>query len=166
MSTFVRMSTVCGLAAQEYRAPMVRQMSANDGPLAPREVADLRRSVHRLDALVTQLERAIEVPDCAVADATLQRENERLRAALRLHPPPRPVMLPHRRLRLAAAQGWRCQICGELLPESFHADHIVPFANCYDDSDANIQIICAAPCHLEKTSHEQHERASRRAPVA
>ena len=139
-------------------------------PLPPREVADLRRSVRRLDALVTQLERAIGVPDEAMADAALQRENERLRALLRKHPPPRPVMLPHRRLRLAAAQGWRCQICGELLPESFHADHLVPFATSFDDSDANIQIICAAPCHLEKTSLEQRdrqsERAARRAPEA
>ena len=52
-------------------------------PLPPREVADLRRSVRRLNALVTQLERAIGVPDEAMADAALQRENERLRALLR-----------------------------------------------------------------------------------
>ena len=74
-------------------------------------------------------------------------------------------MLPHRRLRLAAAQGWRCQICGELLPESFHADHIVPFATSFDDSDANIQIICASPCHLEKTSLEASGRRRAHAVV-
>ena len=127
-----------------------------------REVMQLRQSVHRLDALVTQLERAFDPPEqragrCLVGEA-LERENERLLALLRAHPPPRPVMLPHRRLRLAAAQGWRCQICGELLPESFHADHLVPFATSFDDSDANIQIICASPCHLEKTSLEASGR--------
>ena len=124
-----------------------------------REVMQLRQTVHRLDALVTQLERALDPPErraerCLVGEA-LQRENERLLALLRAHPPPRPVMLPHR----------RCQICGELLPESFHADHIVPFATLFDDSDANIQIICASPCHVEKTSLEASGRRRAHAVV-
>ena len=43
----------------------------------------LRESVHRLDALVTQLERALDPPErraerCLVGEA-LQRENERRR---------------------------------------------------------------------------------------
>ena len=132
-----------------------------------RDVAQLRQSVRRLDALATQLERAHQAPltppcqqqaECSLVDEALRRENARLLALLRQHPPPRPVMLPQRRLRLAAAQGWRCAICGELLPESFHADHRVPFATSFDDSDANVQIVCASPCHLEKTSIEQSAR--------
>jgi hypothetical protein len=126
----------------------------------------LRQSVRRLDALATQLERAHRVhhapyqqhAECSLVDEALRLENARLLALLRQHPPPRPVMLPQRRLRLAAAQGWRCAICGALLPESFHADHRVPFAASFDDSDANVQIVCASPCHLEKTSIEQSGR--------
>ena len=125
-----------------------------------REVTLLRQTVARLDALVTQLERTYHPPEeqLAAASDTLQRENERLLSLLKANPPPKPTMIPQRRLRLAAAQEWRCAICNQLLPESFHADHIRPFWACFDDSDHNLQVICASPCHLSKTSAEQAAR--------
>ena len=129
-------------------------------PVTLREVAQLRQSVARLEALVIQLERSFDMarrPNPAFAGAALERENERLMALLRAHPPPRPAMLPQRRLRLAAAQSWRCAICDQLLSEAFHADHIVPFSVAFDDSDANVQITCV-PCHLEKTSVENSSK--------
>jgi hypothetical protein len=49
-------------------------------------------------------------------------------------------------------------MCGSLLPESFHADHVRPWADSFDDSDANLQIICASPCHAHKTSVEAQTR--------
>ena len=68
---------------------------------------------------------------------SLQRENARLLALLRSHPPPRPPMLPNRRLRLAARNKWRCHACGELLSEAFDIDHVTPWCETFDDSDAN-----------------------------
>jgi len=62
-----------------------------------------------------------------------------------------------RRLRLAAAQTWRCAICGEMLTEAFHADHRVPWSDTFDDVDGNVQVVCVC-CHLAKTSVEQSGR--------
>ena len=81
----------------------------------------------------------------------LQRENARLLALLRSHPPPRPQMLPNRRLRLASRNGWRCDVCGELLPEAFDIDHKVMWCVSFDDSDANCVPTCVA-CHRAKCS--------------
>ena len=92
----------------------------------------------------------------------LKKENRRLLALLRAHPPPRPQMLPQRRLRLAAAQKWRCGVCQEMLSEAFHADHLTPWSETFDDSDANICISCI-PCHLSKTSEDNSARNRRRA---
>ena len=118
--------------------------------------ARLRASADRLETLLSRME-ATARRECDCNLAALRRENERLLELLRAHPPPRPNMLAQRRLRLAAAQGWTCAICGEMLNEAFHADHKTPWAKCFDDSDTNIQIVCV-PCHLEKTSVEQSSR--------
>jgi 5-methylcytosine-specific restriction endonuclease McrA len=116
----------------------------------------LHRVVERLEGLIERMEVAAR-RECDCSLGALQRENDRLLGLLRVHPPPRPSMLPQRRLRLAASQGWRCAICGEMLTEAFHADHRVPWAEAFDDSDKNIQIVCV-PCHLTKTSEEQSGR--------
>ena len=84
------------------------------------------RTISRLEMLIGQLTMP-GVDGCACAH--LQAENARLLALLRAHPPPRPQMLPQRRLKLAARQQWTCAICGELLGDVFHADHI--FINNY-----------------------------------
>lgn len=80
-------------------------------------------------------------------------EVERLRKLLRDNPPPRPKMLPQRRLRLAANQGWTCKICKTMLNEAFQVDHIEPWSKTFNDDDSNLQVLCG-PCHLAKTSVE------------
>ena len=132
------------------------------------EVSKLRKIVARLDEIVLQLGRSLgdahadPRPTSTAGAEALEHESARLMAILRAHPPPKPRCCPQRRLRLAAAQGWRCAICCELLPDAFDADHRIPWADCFDDSDANIQIVCHAPCHLAKTSAES---AARRRPA-
>ena len=124
--------------------------------------ARLGVAADRFEALIMRVE-ATARRECDCSLAGLRRENERLLGLLRAHPPPRPTMLQQRRLRLAAAQAWCCAICGRMLNEAFHADHRVPWSESFDDSDANLQIVCV-PCHSAKTSEEQSYR--RRATVA
>ena len=106
----------------------------------------------RLAQLIDRLQATLDNKCTCDLDA-LRRENVRLMSLLRAHPPPKPAMLPQRRLRLAAAHGWRCTICQEMLSEAFHADHRTPWSECFDDSDENIQIICVED-HQRKTSEE------------
>ena len=100
----------------------------------------LHRAADRFEELIGRMEARAR-RECACSLAELRRENERLLGLLRSHPPPRPSMLPQRRLKLAAGQGWCCAVCGELLTEAFHADHRVPWSETFDDSDANVQIV-------------------------
>jgi hypothetical protein len=116
-------------------------------------IASLHQSAERFEELISRME-ATARRECDCDLAALRRENERLLDLLRAHPPPKPAMLPQRRLRLAAAQSWKCAICGELLDATFHADHRVAWIETFDDSDENIQIIHCA-CHQAKTSVEQ-----------
>ena len=116
-------------------------------------------ATEQLQQAVFDLKSMIQAPACGgEACARLKSENARLLALLRAHPPQRPQMLPQRRLRLAARQAWLCALCRQLLNEAFHADHIAPWSESFDDSDGNIQIICV-PCHLSKTSEENSARA-------
>ena len=122
--------------------------------------ARLNYTATRLEQVAARLERTSISTDLVPDTTRLQRENERLLSLLRAHPPPRPSMLPQRRLRLAAAQSWRCAMCGSMLSECFHADHMTPWCETFDDGDANIAIVCV-PCHMAKTSTEaSHRRRS------
>ena len=116
--------------------------------------------VNRLEALAARLEACVATLHAlhACPDGDVKCENARLLALLRAHPPPRPAMLPQRRLRLAARQEWRCALCDALLTEAFHVDHKRPWSTSFDDTDANLQVVCV-PCHLEKTSLEASARA-------
>ena len=112
----------------------------------------------QLEACIMQLQAMLPAQDKlytpgASDDALARAENARLLTLLQAHPPPRPTMLPQRRLKLAAQQSWACALCGGLLSAAFHADHRVPWSESFDDGDANIAILCV-PCHLEKTSRE------------
>lgn len=111
----------------------------------------------QLESYISHLEGLIQPQDANQTCARLREENARLLALLRAHPPPRPTMLPQRRLRLAAQQSWTCAKCSALLSAAFHADHKTPWTDTFDDTDSNIQILCA-PCHLEKTSEETSTR--------
>ena len=114
----------------------------------------------RIHLATSQLEEVVgqlrSLLPCST-EAELRAENARLLALLRSHPPPRPAMLPARRLKLAAAQAWRCALCGETLTEAFHADHRIPWSETFDDRDEALQIVCV-PCHMAKTSQEQSDR--------
>ena len=116
----------------------------------------------RIHLATSQLETAMESlrsmlePPCA-GEAALRQENARLLALLRSHPPPRPTMLPQRRLRIAARQEWKCAGCNEILLECFVIDHKRCWAEYFDDTDQNLQALCN-PCNAAKTSHENSVR--------
>jgi len=61
----------------------------------------------------------------------------------------------------AAAQGWRCATCKELLPASFQVDHKLALADGGTDDPANLQALCGT-CHAEKTLRENLVRADRK----
>ena len=120
-----------------------------------------------MEEVVDRLARIEQLLSCqAVVDPdteSLQRENARLLTLLRSHPPPRPPMLPNRRLRLAARNKWRCHACEELLSEAFDIDHAVPWCETFDDSDANC-VPLHVECHRAKCSAESSARVRRREP--
>lgn len=53
------------------------------------------------------------------------------------------------RAALYAAHNGRCGICGEPLPDDWHADHIVPWANIHRTNVHEMQALCPK-CNLEK----------------
>ena len=118
------------------------------------ESEDVCARLVRIEQMLSRVPCAAE-PEPEVG--RLQRENARLLALLRRHPPPRPQMLPNRRLRLAARNKWRCNACGELLTEAFDIDHQVPWSVSFDDSDENCVPLCVG-CHRGKCSAEASAR--------
>ena len=83
--------------------------------------------------------------------SALHAEIARLRGVLSRQN--RPRMQEHRRKRIAAAQQWTCALCTVVLSATFHVDHIVRWADSFDDSDSNLQALCVE-CHTTKTSEE------------
>lgn len=55
--------------------------------------------------------------------------------------------------RTAAAQGWRCAQCQQLLPATFQVDHVVPLAVGGSNDAHNLAALCPG-CHAEKTQLE------------
>jgi hypothetical protein len=55
-----------------------------------------------------------------------------------------------KRFQLARNQGFRCASCWQLLPETFHVDHIRPLQFYGTDDERNWQILCPS-CHDTKT---------------
>ena len=62
---------------------------------------------------------------------------------------------------LAIAQGFRCAICGNELPENFECDHMVPFAEGGVTALHNLQALCTQ-CHQEKSRAQAKQRQLRR----
>lgn len=62
--------------------------------------------------------------------------------------------------RIAAACGWRCQLCHLLLPSTYHIDHIVPLSEGGADDATNCWSLCQN-CHAIKTEGETIERLRR-----
>lgn len=65
------------------------------------------------------------------------------------------------RLVIAAAQGWRCGACRELLSSAFEIDHIVALADGGPDDAFNASALCPN-CHALKTQREHIARVARR----
>lgn len=51
---------------------------------------------------------------------------------------------------VAANQQWKCAHCGNMLDETYEADHIVPLCEGGDNSTSNLQALCPI-CHRKKT---------------
>ncbi len=71
-------------------------------------------------------------------------------------------LLNTERHALSLSFGHRCADakCRVLLPVGWHADHIVPLADCGPDDTANMQPLCP-PCHMLKTARENSGRKAR-----
>lgn len=54
---------------------------------------------------------------------------------------------------IAHKQKYHCAVCEELLPPSYQVDHIIPHSISNDDSEDNLQALCAN-CHSLKTQRE------------
>lgn len=50
-------------------------------------------------------------------------------------------------------QSYKCNICFSILPPTFQIDHIIPWSLSHDDSESNLQALCAN-CHSLKTTKE------------
>ena len=89
------------------------EMSTDDAPgvltSLPCALVALQDAIRDIGTIM----RPIDV--CSEECAGLRVENARLMRLLRQHPPPRPQILPQRRLKLAARQTWRCALCREIL---------------------------------------------------
>ena len=55
---------------------------------------------------------------------------------------------------VAANQQWRCNICKNILEETFETDHIIPLMNGGTNEQSNLQSLCPN-CHRKKTLHEK-----------
>ncbi len=60
----------------------------------------------------------------------------------------------YRRVQLANGGRLRCELCGKFSP-TFEVDHVVSIdaGGAWYDHD-NLQLLCADPCHIEKTARE------------
>ena len=62
---------------------------------------------------------------------------------------------------VGARQGWRCNVCQEVLPATFELDHVVPlFRGGSNDIETNAAALCTS-CHATKTLHENIDRHNR-----
>ena len=71
------------------------------------------------------------------------------------------TLTPAQKKIVAASYAWKCAVCGELLPASFHVDHILPLWDGGDDTLENCQPLCPDH-HAAKTQREAVERAERK----
>ena len=68
--------------------------------------------------------------------------------------------------RIKRRDAYTCQACGRVT-EHGEVDHKIPLAQGGDDSDGNLQWLCAGPqgCHLAKTMREQGQKPKARIGV-
>lgn len=63
--------------------------------------------------------------------------------------------------RVAAANMWRCYMCGVVLPSTFEIDHVVPLFEGGPDTAENCRPACPS-CHRIKSEEESIRRAKSR----
>lgn len=67
-----------------------------------------------------------------------------------------------KRQRVAARHGYRCAKCGAVWVSSRdHIDHIIPREQGGSNDESNLQPLCDAPCHRDKTAAEGKARAGK-----
>lgn len=71
----------------------------------------------------------------------------------------------HEKRVVAAAAGWRCAACGDLLDSTYEVDHILPLHRGGEDDVGNMQPLHKA-CHAKKTQREEIERLRMRSDSA
>ena len=71
--------------------------------------------------------------------------------------PQRRRITAHEKRIVAARAGWKCEQCGEMLDETFEADHVVPLHRGGADDLTNLQALCPRD-HRKKTMREEIER--------
>jgi len=64
----------------------------------------------------------------------------------------------------AAAQGWKCGDCSQLLDAAFQVDHVLALADGGTDAPGNLRALCAS-CHARKTQVEGLFRTEQRRSV-
>jgi len=70
----------------------------------------------------------------------------------------------HDKRIVAARQQWCCAICGQMLDETYHIDHIIPLHRGGADLLENAQALCVHD-HAKKTVAEEAERLRRKRVV-
>ena len=55
---------------------------------------------------------------------------------------------------VASNQQWCCNICKNILEETFETDHIIPIMNGGTNEQSNLQSLCPN-CHRKKSLHEK-----------
>ena len=60
---------------------------------------------------------------------------------------------------VAANQQWRCNICKNMLEETFETDHIIPLMNGGSNEQSNLQSLCPN-CHRKKSLHEKRVKST------
>ena len=64
------------------------------------------------------------------------------------------------RERIMVRDGAACRKCGKMVG-MLEVDHIVPLAVGGSNSELNLQLLCAIPCHRDKTLKEEKDRDSK-----
>lgn len=60
--------------------------------------------------------------------------------------------------RVAASQNWKCDICKEILDETYEIDHELALCDGGTNEDSNLRALCR-PCHAKKTAEERLNRS-------
>tara|TARA_A100001388_G_C28456855_1_gene351284 strand:- start:16 stop:411 length:396 start_codon:yes stop_codon:yes gene_type:complete len=104
-------------------------------------------SKHLLEIARLREEYQIEI-------ARLREENDKLRAEL-LKKPKRATIKPQTKTKLILKQRGLCNVCSTQLSDNlWDIDHIVPWADSFNNDEDNLQVLCL-PCHRAKTTQER-----------